>query len=135
MTIANLHAVYESSPSAVGSGAPTKILTDAYGNLKTSPVVAVGGGVTWTDRTKTSLAGTSETLAAALATRKALLIQNTGASNVGVNLTGGTAAVGGAATLTLESLAILSLSGAECPVGAVTVIGGAGQPLFCLEGA
>ena len=125
---------YRAVPAAVADGAIVLPLAGSKGEAVVNIAIPVGGGLTWADKTITSLTGSSQTLSAALATRKALLIQNTGASNVGVNLLGGTAAVGGAGTLTLESLAIISLSGAECPVGAITVIGGAAQPLYCLEG-
>lgn len=94
----------------------------------------VGGGITYTDKTITSASGASQTLAAANAARKSILIKN-GASNTGVNINGGTAAIGGAATLTLLPYESLFLSGADCPVGAITVISTAAAYISALEGA
>ncbi len=93
----------------------------------------VGGGVTYTDRTKTSLSGSSETLVAANAARRSLLIKN-GASAVAIGLTGATAAIGGAGSLTLQPYEGLHLSGADCPVGAITVIGTASAYCNAYEG-
>lgn len=96
---------------------------------------AVGGGVAYTDKTITSLAGSSEPLAAANAKRRVLVIQNTGNADIGVRwAVAGTAAIGGAVTMTLAAGQPLTLSGAECPITEVTVIGTAGQPVFCVEG-
>lgn len=93
----------------------------------------VGGGVTYADRTKTSLAGSSEALMTANASRRSLLIKN-GASPVAIGLTGGTAAIGGAGCLTLQPFEGLHLSGADCPVGAITVIGTAAAYCSAFEG-
>jgi hypothetical protein len=81
----------------------------------------VGGTMTATDKTITSATGASQTLAAAAAGRRAILIK-AGASSVGVNLLGGTAAIGGAGTITLAPLEGIFLDGASCPVGAITII-------------
>ncbi len=94
----------------------------------------VGGGITYTDKTITSATGSSQTLAEANASRKSILIKN-GASPTGVNLNGGTAAIGGAATLTLQPFELLFLSGEDCPVGAITVISTASAYVSALEGA
>lgn len=88
-------------------------------------------GITPTDRTLTSATGASQTLMASNATRKGLVVQNTGNANCGVNPTGGTAAIGGAATLTLVP------QGSYQPriptLSAVTVICTAGQPFYAEE--
>jgi hypothetical protein len=85
-------------------------------------------GITPTDRTITSATGASQQMAAANATRHSLTIVNTGNANCGVNPTGGTAAIGGAGTLTLSPL------GAYTPripsLSAITVICTAGQPIY-----
>lgn len=85
-------------------------------------------GITPTDRTIASASGASEQIAAANASRKGLIIQNTGNANCGVNPTGGTAAIGGAGTLTLLP------SGSYQPriptLSAITVICTAGQPIY-----
>lgn len=94
----------------------------------------IGGGITYTDKTITSATGASQTLAAANTSRKSLLIKN-GASPTGVNLLGTTAAIGGAATLTLQPYEALFLSGSDCPTGAITVISTAAAYISAYEGA
>jgi hypothetical protein len=88
-------------------------------------------GITPTDRTITSASGASETVMAANASRHSLIIQNTGNANCGVNPTGGTAAIGGAGTLTLFP------GGSYQPrvptLSAVTAICTAAQPLYAEE--
>lgn len=99
--------------------------------LPTTTTIAAAVGVTPTDRTVTSATGASQTLMAANAARHSMTIENTGNANCGVNPTGGTAAIGGAGTLTLAPL------GAYTPriptVSAVTVICTAGQPIYADE--
>lgn len=95
---------------------------------------AVGGGVAYTDRTITSATGASQTLMAANAGRRSILIKN-GASQAGINLLGGTAAIGGAGTVTLQAYEALALSGAACPVGAITAISTAAAYISAYEGA
>ena len=97
----------------------------------TGTVTATAGnavGITPTDHTITSATGSSQQIMAANATRHSLTIENTGNANCGVNPTGGTAAIGGAGTLTLSPL------GAYTPriptVSAVTVICTSGQPIY-----
>lgn len=93
----------------------------------------IGGGITYTDKTVTSATGSSQTLAASNTARKSLMVKN-GASATGVNLNGGTAAIGGAATLTLQPYESLFLSGADCPTGAITVISTSGAYISAYEG-
>ncbi len=85
-------------------------------------------GITPTDRTITSMSGSSQQLMAANASRKSLNIMNTGTSNIGVNPTGGTAVIGGAGTLTIVP------QGAYTPrvptLSAINVIGTAAQPVY-----
>lgn len=94
----------------------------------------IGGGITYTDKTITSATGSSQTLAASNTSRKSLLIKN-GGSPTGVNLNGGTAAIGGAATITLQPYESLFLSGSDCPTGAITVISTSTAYISALEGA
>lgn len=86
-----------------------------------------------TDRTITSLSGASQALLAANGQRNYLLIENTGNANVGINLVGGTAIIGGAGTVTLTPNGSLEFVN-WIPQGAITVIGTSGQALACLEG-
>lgn len=91
-----------------------------------------GGALSPTDRTITSATGSSQPLAAANQNRRAILIKN-GNSNTGINLLGGTAAIGGAGTITLAPLEGLYLEGAACPVGAITAISTASAYITAIE--
>ena len=64
--------------------------------------------------------------------RQFLLIENTGSANVGVNLTGGTAAIAGSGTVTLVPNGTIFLDHVV-PQNAIHVIGTAGQPLVLIE--
>lgn len=88
-------------------------------------------GITPTDRTITSATGSSQTVMASNASRKGLTVQNTGSANCGVNPTGGTAAIGGAGTITL--LPGGSYTPRIPPMSAVTAICTATQPLYANE--
>lgn len=107
------------------------IAASAANPFPTTTTIAAAVGLTPTDRTITSASGASQQIAAANAARHSLTIVNTGNANCGVNPTGGTAAIGGAGTLTLAPL------GAYTPriptVSAVTVICTAGQPIYADE--
>jgi hypothetical protein len=93
---------------------------------------------TFRDCSIASLSGSSTSMLVANPSRKYLFVMNTGTSNVGVNLAGGTAAIAGAGTVTLVPGASLELpkSGSTnlMPTGIVTVIGTAAQPVVCYEG-
>lgn len=88
-------------------------------------------GITPTDRTITSASGASQQIMASNTGRHSLTIQNTGNANCGVNPTGGTAAIGGAGTLTLVPNG--SYSPRVPTLSAVTVICTAGQPIYGAE--
>ncbi len=112
-------------------GTAKAIVTNA-GTFAVQPNGAVGViGITPTDRSIASASGSSETLMASNAARHSLVVENTGNANCGVNPTGGTAAIGGAGTLTLYP------GGAYSPtiptLSAVTVICTAGQPVYAEE--
>ena len=79
-----------------------------------------------------SLSGSSQTALAKNGNRQFLLIENSGNANVGVNLTGGTAASGGTGTITLAAGVSLLLDHVV-PQNAITVIGTAAQPLCVIE--
>lgn len=111
-------------------------LVDSNGNLQvtlggTGASFALPLGITPTDRTITSMSGSSQTLMAANASRHSLNIVNTGNASIGVNPTGGTAAIGGAGTLTLVPNG--SYSPAVPTLSAVTVIGTTAQPVYADE--
>lgn len=96
------------------------------GTVTSSAAASVG--ITPTDHTIASASGASQQLMAANASRHSMTIVNTGNANCGVNPTGGTAAIGGAGTITLAPL------GAYTPrvptLSAVTVICTAAQPIY-----
>lgn len=121
---------YNASPPTCTNGKFCWAQVDVNGQLKVVGSFASSNpvGATPTDRTITSATGASQTMMAANAARHSLTIVNTGNANCGVNPTGGTAAIGGAGTLTLGPL------GAYTPriptVSAVTVICTAAQPIY-----
>ena len=87
--------------------------------------------------------GTTFTLGSKAFNRKYLIICNTStvtADTVGVNMAGGTAALGGTGTLTLYPGACIEYSAAPGsglalpPSNAINVIGTSTQPVLCLEG-
>jgi hypothetical protein len=90
-------------------------------------------GFTPADKSILSLSGSSQQLVAADETRVYLFIQNTGNANVGVNIAGGAAALLGTGTATLIPNASWTFD-ISIPLGPVTVIGTAGQPLVCFTG-
>lgn len=116
-------ANYGTSPGAVLSPGVNAFITNAP-TVTSSP----GLGITPTDHTITSASGASQQIMAANASRHSLTIENTGNANCGVNPTGGTAAIGGAGTLTLAPLG--SYSPQVPTLSAVTVICTAAQPIY-----
>lgn len=127
--------IYNAVAPTATDGKNIQLQVDINGNLKIVSVGAsVGGGITYTDKTITSGTGSSQTLAAASATRKSIIMAN-GASPAGVNLLGGTAAIGGAGTITLQPYEKMRLAGVDCPVVAITVILSSGAYFSALEGA
>lgn len=117
-----------------------------FRSLVLSLIVALGfAGNAYADALPTfvscgiaSLSGASQTLTAANFQRKYLLVCNTGNQNLGVSFVGGTAAIGGAGTLTLTAGSCkeyaLNSALASPPSNAVTAIGTAAQSVACLEG-
>ena len=85
------------------------------------------------DASITSLSGSSQTALAKNGNRQFLLIENTGNANIGVNLTGGTAAIAGTGTITIVANGSLLLDHV-IPQNAITVIGTTGQPVCVIEG-
>jgi hypothetical protein len=110
---------------------PVTVIGGAAGSGTSVPVSF--GGTAWTDRSIANLSGASQQLAAANANRKILLVQCVGASPVGVNLGGGTAAMGVAGTITLQPGGSILID-AAAPLGAITVIGTLNDDLTAYEG-
>ena len=127
--------IYQNPPPSLTPGMQAQFQANPDGSLKVAASgISVGGGVAWADKTVTSLTGTSQTLMAANAGRKGLLVKN-GATSVGINILGGTAAIGGAGTMTLQPFEGVAFVGAECPIGAITVVGTAANYCSAFEAA
>lgn len=95
----------------------------------------VGGGITWGAPTAVAVTAgpTSTTLVAAVAGRRAIQIWNpVGNAQMSVDIAGGTAVL--ATGRPLLAGAGFVLTGEECPVGAITFIGTAGQSLVYQQG-
>lgn len=137
MPVEQIAGQYQASPKTFGDGDTILAQVDAQGNLKTvdSGAAPVGGGITWGAPTAVAVTAgpTSTTLVAAVAGRKAISIWNPiGNAQMSVNIAGGTAVL--ATSRPLLSGDMLTLTGAECPVGAITFIGTAGQSLVYQQG-
>lgn len=90
------------------------------------------GTITWT-KTAVTMTGASATLLAANAARTGLIVSSTGTNAAAaIDITGGTAAL--TAGIPLAGGSSLSLTGSECPVGAITQIGTNAQVLTVYEG-
>lgn len=150
------------TPPVYGSGQVIPILVDSSGRLisvgagvagtpaggvasiqgvvggtavNVSSSTPVGGGVTYGAPTAVAVTAgpTSTTLVAAAPTRKTLSIWNPiGNAQMSVDIAGGTAVLTtGRPLLAGDSF---DLTGSECPVGAITFIGTAGQSLVYQQG-
>lgn len=98
-------------------------------------VAPVGGGITWGAPTAVPVTAgpTSTVLIAANAARKAIMIWNpVGNAQMGVDIAGGTATLATGMPLTAGN--VVTLTGADCPVGAITFIGTAAQSLVYQQG-
>jgi hypothetical protein len=118
------------------SGNPViPVQVDKYGRILFVQAIPVGGGITWAAPAATAVTAgpTSTTLVAAAATRKAIMIWNPIVNaQMSVDISGGTATLAGGFPL-LAGFSLV-LTGAECPVGAITFIGTAGQSLAYQQG-
>lgn len=137
MPVEQIAGEYNATPKTMGDGQPTMVQTDPQGRLITvdGGSAPVGGGITWGAPTAVAVTAgpASTTLVTANAARKALSIWNpVGNAQMSVNIAGGAAVL--ATGIPLLAGAMLTLSGAECPVGAVTFIGTAGESLVYQQG-
>lgn len=90
-----------------------------------------GGGITWGAPTPLTLNGSSQTLVAPNAARKAIqIINRIGNAQAAYDLSGGTVTLVGGIPLSQRDF----YTGPECPVGAITIIGTAGQIVTIVEG-
>ncbi len=100
-----------------------------------SGVAPVGGGITWGAPTAVAVTAgpTSTVLVIATATRKAIQIWNPiGNAQMSIDIAGGAAVL--ATGRPLMAGASIELTGADCPVGAITFIGTAAQSLVYQQG-
>ena len=122
---------------AIGNGKRIPVSTDQPLPVTStdSGLAPLGGGITWGAPTAVAVTAgpTSTTLVAATATRKAIMIWNPiGNAQMSVDIAGGAAVL--ATGRPLLAGASIQLTGAECPVGAITFIGTAGQSLVYQQG-
>lgn len=114
-----------------GANSLPVIVASDQSAIPVTPSQPIGG--TYTDRSIASMSGSSQQLMAANASRKILIIQNIAAANIGVNLTGGTAAIGTAGTVTIVPGGNLILDQYP-PTSIITVIGTSTQSVTAMEG-
>lgn len=107
-------------------------LTDVQLRASPVPVTHPIGGA-YTNRSIANLSGASETLMAANANRRILIVSNEGATAIAVNLTGGTAALNTAGNVTLASGGSITLDNYP-PTSAITIIGTANADVTAYEG-
>jgi len=129
--------IYYASPPTIADGDTGEVLLDANGRIvvNVSNVAPLGGGITWGAPTAVPVTAgpTSTTLIAANASRKAISIWNpVGNAQMSVDIAGGVAVL--ATGLPLLAGFSITLTGAECPVGAITFIGTAAQSLVYQQG-
>lgn len=125
---------WAAGPPAATANTMLPAQVDSYGRLITVSAETVGT-ITYGAPTAVAVTAgpTSTTLVTALATRKTLSIWNPiGNAQMSVDIAGGTAVLTtGRPLLAGDSM---DLTGADCPVGAITFIGTAGQSLVYQQG-
>lgn len=121
--------------STANTDLPVQVTAQGYLLVQNSGSAPVGGGITWGAPTAVAVTAgpTSTTLVAAAATRKAIMIWNPiGNAQMSVDIAGGTVVLATAYPLLAGDS--LVLTGADCPVGAITFIGTAAQNLVYQQG-
>ncbi len=111
------------------------VQVDKYGRLLVvdSGSAPVGGGITWGAPTAVTLNGSSQTLIAANAARKGIqIINRIGNAQASYDLAGGTVTLVGGIQIIAGQRDWYT--GAECPVGAITIIGTNAQVVTYVEG-
>jgi hypothetical protein len=127
MAIANIFGI---DPS----GDAKAVAVDESGSMLTASTAPVGGGITWGAPTAVAMTGSSKNLVAANAARKGIIFWNpTGNSPAAYSLSGSVVTLAGGLPLAAGATPV-SLTGAECPVGAITVIGTNTENLYYSEG-
>lgn len=122
------------TPVADGNNALVRITEDRELIVAPGGSAPVGGGITWGAPTGVTLTGASQTLIAANANRKGLMIINrNGNATVSYDLAGGTVTLAGGIQMA-AGFQRDWYTGSDCPVGAVTIIGTAAQLVTYVEG-
>lgn len=120
----------DASPSGAGDASAANQVLEIAALDEIGALLTPGA---WTNRSIANLSGVSESLMAANANRRHLFIQNIAANSMGVNLAGGTAAIGTAGTITLAAGASLEIWDTP-PVGAITIVGTINDDVTAYEG-
>lgn len=123
---------WELGPPSATANTDIPIQVDSQGRLLVIAAAEPIGSLSWA-QTNPTLDGSSDTILAANAARKGLTVINPiGNAQVNVDITGGvvTSALG----FPLLGGAWITLTGADCPVGAITGIGTNTQKVVVLEG-
>ncbi len=101
---------------------------------KNTGVAPVGGGITWGNPTAVAMTGSSKTFVPANAARKGLIYWSpTGNSPASYSLSGSAVTLAGGIPL-FAGAAPSALTGADCPLNAVTAIGTNTENLYYVEG-
>lgn len=119
-------------PASLGIKTSALSLSVAPASDAVFQIAATRGGA-YTDRSIANLAGTSETLMASNTSRRILIVTNEGATALAVNLTGGTAALNTAGSVTIQSGGNLVLD-TYPPTSAITIIGTLNADVSAYEG-
>jgi len=111
-------------PNTVGAGAAIPVTQRA----------SVGGGITWGAPQPIAMTGVSKPFIPANAARKAVMYWNPAANApASYDLSGGVVTLAGGIPL-IPGAAPTVLTGADCPVTAITAIGTNTQNLYYVEG-
>ena len=118
-------------PASLGIKTAANSLSIAPASDATFAVSQTGGN--YTDRSIANLSGSSETLMAANTARRILIVVNESATAIAVNLTGGTAALNTAGSVTLSPGGNLVID-TYPPTSLIKVIGTANADVTAYEG-
>lgn len=127
------------SPLPVDIGAVGTLdinLAEVGGVAVTDPLPVDTGEVfqgAYTDRSIANLSGASEQLMAANANRRILIVQNVGATDIAINLTGGAAAINTAGSITIGSGGSITIDNYP-PTSAINIIGTLNADVTAYEG-
>lgn len=120
-------------PIQVNNKGEIIVVGDPASPVPVTQSAPVGGGITWGAAGNVTLNGSSQTALAANPARKGIIIGSTATNaSAAVDITGGTAAL--TKGIPLGGGGTIILTGAECPLGTITVIGTNGQILTVYEG-